>query len=171
MEQIQLIAAAKGGSREAFLDLVEPLEDKLYQTALGIVGNRHDAEDIWQSTVLKAWRNIGGLRQPVFKTWITRILINEAKMHLRRLGYTPVPQEHLPQVGVTDYDVTTKLLVHSCLQELSPDQRQAVLLRYWLDLPLEQIAQAMGVPLSTAKTRLYSGLGNLKHRLKEADGL
>jgi hypothetical protein len=53
-EQIQLIADAKGGSREAFLDLVKPLEDKLYQTALGIVGNRHDAEDIWQSTVLKA---------------------------------------------------------------------------------------------------------------------
>lgn len=168
-DQLDILTAVKNGDREAFLSLIEPLESKLYQTALGIVGNRQDAEDIWQSTVLKAWRGIGGLRQPVFKTWITRILLNEAKQHLRKRGKTPIPLEQLPEDGIRDKDVTTKLLVHNCLQKLSPEHRQAVILRFWLDLTLEQIAEAMHVPLSTAKTRLYQGLANLKNHLGEVD--
>lgn len=118
MEQGQ-INAAKAGDREAFLSLLEPWEDKLYQTALGIVGNKFDAEDVWQNTVLKAWIKIGGLRKPVFRTWITRILINEARQHLRRKGKLPIPLEHLPDSGAGDPDVAVKILVHGCLQQLT----------------------------------------------------
>jgi len=168
-DQLGLITAAKKGDRDAFLGLIEPLEDKLYQTALGIVGNRHDAEDVWQNTALKAWKNISGLREPVFRTWITRILLNEAKMLLRSKSYAPIPQEQLPETGVTDTDISTKLLVHNCLRHLTPEHRQAVMLRFWLDLTLEDIAGVMQVPLGTAKTRLYHGLENLKRRLKEAE--
>lgn len=168
MEQGQ-INAAKAGDREAFLSLLEPWEDKLYQTALGIVGNKFDAEDVWQNTVLKAWIKIGGLRKPVFRTWITRILINEARQHLRRKGKLPIPLEHLPDSGAGDPDVAVKILVHGCLQQLTQEHRQAVVLRYWLDMTLEEIARVLGVPLSTAKTRLYQGRAKLKDLLKEAD--
>jgi RNA polymerase sigma-70 factor, ECF subfamily len=170
-DQLQLVQAVRKGDRDAFLDLIEPLEDKLYQTALGIVGNRHDAEDVWQNTVLQAWRNIGTLRQPVFKTWITRILLNEAKQALRRRGNAPILQEWLPEEGAEDTDVPTRLAVHQCLAELAPEQRQAVILRFWLDLSLEEMAESMGVPLSTAKTRLYQGLANVKSRMKEGEAL
>lgn len=168
-DQLYILTAAKKGDREAFISLIEPLESKLYQTALGIVGNRQDAEDIWQSTVLKALRSIGSLRQPVFKTWITRILLNEAKQHLRKKYYTPIPLQQLPEDGVRDEDIATKLLVQNCMQKLSLEHRQAVILRFWLDLTLEQMAEAMHVPLSTAKTRLYQGIGNLKNHLGEVD--
>lgn len=164
-----LLAAAKKGDRDAFLALIEPLENKLYQTALGIVGNKYDAEDIWQNTVLNAWRGITRLRQCYFKTWITRILLNEAKQLLRRKGYGPIPQAQLPDSGVNDADVSTRILVHSCLQQLTHEHRQAVMLRYWLDLTLEEIAGVMEVPLSTAKTRLYQGQQNIKKMLEEAE--
>lgn len=169
--QLQLARAAGNGDREAFLSLIEPLEDRLYQTALGIVGNRHDAEDVWQNTVLQAWRKIGTMRQPVFKTWMTRILINEAKQVIRRRGYSPVVQEHLPEEVAEGTDVATRLAVRQCLAKLSADQRQALVLRFWLDLSLEEVASAMNVPLSTAKTRLYQGLANVRGLMKEGVAL
>ena len=166
-DQLRLVRAAQRGDKEAFLGLVEPLEDRLFQTAIGMAGNRHDAEDIWQNTVLQAWRKIGTLRQPVFKTWITRILLNEAKQVMRRRGYDPVVQEWLPEPVAYDGDVSTRLAVQQLLAQLSPEQRQAVILRFWLDLSLEDMAVMLDVPLSTAKTRLYQGLDHLKSRAKE----
>lgn len=163
------LVAAKRGDKEAFFSLIEPLETRLYQTALGIVGTRQDAEDVWQSTVLQAWRNIRQLREPHFKTWVTRILINEAKQVLRKGALVPKPYEFIPEVASEDIDVPSKLMVHALLQDLPREQREVIILRFWLDLSLEEIAETVRVPLSTAKTRLYQGLANLKHRMKEGD--
>lgn len=163
-----MLAAAKKGSKEAFLALVEPLEKQLYQTALGIVRNIHDAEDAWQNTVLNAWRHIGQLRGAHFKTWITRILLNEAKTILRKRGRAPLPLPALPE-GVVSLDRTESLAVHGYLDSLSVQQREAILLRFWMDLPLQEIADLTGVPLSTAKTRLYQGMAKLRAQMKEDD--
>ena len=163
------LAAAKRGDKEAFLRLMEPLEPRLFQTALGIVGVRQDAEDVWQNTVLQAWRNIQQLREPYFKTWVTRILINEARQVLRKGARLPKPCESLPEIPVEAVDVSSKLMVHALLQKLPAEQREVIILRFWLDLSLEDIADSVQIPLSTAKTRLYQGLASLKHRMKEGD--
>ena len=164
-----VLAAAKRGDKEAFFSLIEPLENRLYQTALGIVGTRQDAEDVWQSTVLQAWRSIRQLREPYFKTWVTRILINEAKQVLRKGARLPKLYESVPEIPTEDVDVSAKLMVHTLLQSLPSEQREVIILRFWLDLSLEEIAHAVQVPLSTTKTRLYQGLASLKHRMKEGD--
>ncbi len=172
MEDMELVHRARRGDKAAFLALINPLEKQLYQTGLGIVGRQHDAQDVWQNTVLKAWSGIRQLRRPeYFKTWLTRILLNEAKAVLRQRRVTPLPQEMLPEAGEPPAPVEDHLLVHSCLQQLPQDQREAILLRYWLDLPLDEIASVMRVPLSTAKTRLYQGMRVLKERLTEVDSL
>lgn len=168
MDELSMLKAAKRGNQEAFLKLIEPLENRLYQTALGIVGNTHDAEDVWQNTVLNAWRHIRGLREPHFKTWITRILLNESKNILRKRGRTPTPIAVLPEVAETR-ELTEVLALKDSLLALSHEQREAILLRFWLDLPLAEIATLVGVPLSTAKTRLYQGLAALKAHMKEDD--
>lgn len=164
----KLVKAAKRGDKEAFVGLLKPLEARLFQTALAIVGSRQDAEDVWQNTVLLAWSHINKLRQPrYFKTWITRILLNEAKSCLRRRTDTPMPNEELLEAGVFAADIENKLLVRSYLDMLPLEQREAILLRYWLDLPLKEIAKVMGVPLSTAKTRLYQGMRSLQSIMEE----
>lgn len=168
MDELNMLTAAKRGSQEAFLALVEPLERQLYQTALGIVRNAHDAEDAWQNTVLNAWRHIRQLRGAHFKTWLTRILLNEAKTILRKRGRTPVPLPILPQ-EVVSLDRTEAMAVHGYLDSLSEQQREVILLRFWMDLPLNEIATLTGVPLSTAKSRLYQGVAKLKAQMKEDD--
>jgi len=162
------IAAAKRGNKEAFLSLVEPLEQRLFQTALGILGARTDAEDAWQNTVLKAWRHIASVRTPHFKTWLTRILINEAKQLLRTRRCYPTLSQQVNDAASDDGDISEKIMVHQLLQSLPREQREAVVLRYWLDFTLEEIANVMQVPLSTAKTRLYQGVASLKNQMKEA---
>lgn len=164
-----VLAAAKRGDKEAFLSLVEPLETRLYQTALGILGVRQDAEDAWQNAVIQAWRGVHRLREPYFATWLTRIVINEAKQVLRKRGSLPLAREHTVDIPHTDENLPDKLYVHSLLQRLSNEQRQAIVLRFWLELSLEEMADVLGVPLSTAKTRLYQGLATLKTLMKEVD--
>lgn len=166
MDELSTLNAAKRGNQEAFLALIEPLETRLYQTALGIVGNPYDAEDVWQNTVLNAWRHIKGLREPYFKTWITRILLNEAKNILRKRGRTPTPIPTLPEMAETK-DLSEAVAMHDYLNQLADSQREIILLRFWLDLPLGEIASLAGIPLSTAKTRLYQGLAELKAHIKE----
>lgn len=172
MDQIELVQKAKRGDKAAFLALISPLEQKLFQTGLGIVGSQHDAQDAWQNTVLKAWSNIRQLHRPeYFRTWLTRILLNEAKAVLRQRKASPLPQEMLPELSAPAASVEDNLIVHSCLQRLPREQREAILLRYWLDLPLDEIASAMHVPLGTAKTRLYQGMRVLKEMIKEVESL
>lgn len=163
-----LVRAAQRGSEGAFAALLEPLEKKLYCTALSMVKSTHDAEDVWQNTVFQAWWQIRKLRNPaLFRLWITRILINEATAVLRKRARNPIPSEHLPEEAVGQPDIERFLVVQQQLEQLPEHQRQAVILRFWLDLPLDEIALAMDVPLSTAKTRLYQGMRVLGENMRK----
>lgn len=182
------------GDGQAFARLVLPLEKKLYQLALGITGCAEDAEDAWQNTLVKAWRGITKLREAdAFPAWLTTIVLNEARRIARkkkiqkaiadvvlrhggdatslraspqlhnsiRPNPTAAPGNPDPAVSADD-----RLDILVCLQALKPEQSEAILLRYWLDLTLEEIAKVTGVPLNTAKTRLYRGLERLKDLLE-----
>lgn len=168
MEESSVVEFAKQRDQEAFLRLVEPLERRLYNIGLCMVGSIHDAEDLWQNTVLLAWRYYPTLRSPdSFRSWMTRILLNQARTMLRkrsrRVVQTNLVQEVAePVPGPLEYEE-----VHSCLRKLPLEQREAVLLRFWLDMQLGDIATTTRVPLNTAKTRLYRGMGALKKMLKE----
>lgn len=164
----ELIQAAQRGSESAFTELLAPLERKLYCTAFSIVGNSHDAEDAWQNTVLKAWQQLRKLKSPkMFNLWVTRILLNEATNILRKRSRTPVPYEYLPEMEAPAQDVEQFLAVQEQLQRIPEHQRQAVVLRFWLDLSLDEMALALDVPLSTAKTRLYQGIKAMGEKVRQ----
>ncbi|MEW6724915.1 MAG: RNA polymerase sigma factor [Bacillota bacterium] len=163
---INRVSAAQHGNQAAFLGLIEPLA-RLYQTALGIVGNEcpgclaeHSLSGLAQATC--------AARSAFFQTWLTRILLNQAKAVLRNRR-RPRPGTVLPEPAVVTLPSDQQLEVRACLMQLSQEQRTAVLLRFWLDLPLSEIARAQGVPLSTAKTRLYEGIRRLRTLMKEAE--
>ena len=165
----ELLQKAKLGDPHSFAEVLTPLEKRLYHIALGLAGNHHDAEDIWQSTVFTAWKALPKLRNPgQFKSWITRILINEAHALFRRRK----SQAALFDVLLDDPDsVATHeedyYQVHQCLSQLPREQREAVVLRFWMDFRLQEIASLTDVPLSTAKTRLYQGIEKMKTLMKE----
>ncbi len=163
------LECAKRGDAEAFARLVLPLEPKMYQLALGITGNREDAEDAWQNTLVKAWRSLTKLEEPgAFATWLTRIVLNEAKRVCRSRERQNLISKLLSrQLNTPDSFPPDSSDILACIQKLKPEQKEVILLRYWLDLPFEDIADITGVPLNTAKTRLYRALEQLRRFLQE----
>ncbi|MGE5654126.1 MAG: RNA polymerase sigma factor [Bacillota bacterium] len=153
-------------NHDVFVQLIEHSQAKLFRTALAITGNRADAEDAWQNTVLNAYRSIGSLREPrYFQTWLTRILLNECKQALKsrakQSGAALPEMSQLPETGADWLDV------RAALSELPQEQREVIVLRFWLGMTLAEIAEVAAVPEGTAKTRLYQALKRLRVKLEE----
>src|ERR1700740_3789733 len=83
--EAELIKSVCGGEREAFYELVHPYERMIYATAISVVKNPADAEEVAQEAVLKAFANLASFRaESKFSTWMLQITYNEAKMKLRK---------------------------------------------------------------------------------------
>src|SRR5258708_29997496 len=83
--EAELIKSVCGGEREAFYELVRPYERMIYATAISVVKNPADAEDVAQEAVLKAFSNLSSFRaESKFSTWLVQITYNEARMKLRK---------------------------------------------------------------------------------------
>lgn len=163
-----LLQAAKQGDQSAFADLIQPLELPLYHLALSLVTNQHDAEDVWQEAVIKAWLNIRRLRAETdLRPWLCRIVINESHNIQRQRRKQPVLLEQYPPQEVQIQPVEQCLVVHDYLRQLPLEQRMALVLRFWLDLSIQDIASLTKVPLSTAKSRLYHGMQRVKQLAEE----
>jgi RNA polymerase sigma-70 factor (ECF subfamily) len=135
-----------------------------------ILGDVHEAEDATQEAMARAWKARRSLRQPeAFDSWIDRILVNTCRERMRRKHR--LREVSLPDEGEhTAADRFTSLLardsVGRALGSLTVDQRTVVVLRYWRDLPLDEIAVRVGWPLGTVKSRLHKALEVLRERLE-----
>ncbi|SMF91653.1 RNA polymerase sigma-70 factor, ECF subfamily [Paenibacillus uliginis N3/975] len=154
-EQELEVERAQKGSHEAFIHLTKPLELQMYNIAKAIVRQDEDCADAMQEAILKAYKSIANLRNPsFFKTWLFRILINECNTILRKrsnvvslFGHEDA-QSSTPN---TDLNIDLREAVYR-LEEVS---RTIVILHYFRDLPLRQIAEMLDLNESTVKTRLH----------------
>jgi RNA polymerase sigma-70 factor (ECF subfamily) len=160
--------------RERFLDAARPELDRIYRLAGLILGDAHDAEDAVQDALATAWQRFDDLRdERRFAAWLDRIVVNGCRDRLRRrktIRFVPLaddtdPPARDPFRAFLERDA---LLAH--LGELPPDERAIVVLRFWADLPLEGIAERLGIPLGTVKSRLHRALGRFRAALAAADG-
>lgn len=127
------------------------------------------ARDAVQEGVLRAWRNLPGLRDPSrFDAWLHRLIVNAcldaARQRRRRLPEITLPT--LPEMPVADASasVADADYIDRMFQILDPDQRAVVVLHYHLDLPLPEVAAALGIPVGTAKSRLARALATMRIR-------
>lgn len=168
--ELLLVARARDGDRHAFDRLVVTRLPQTYRLAKAITGHPGDAEDVTQEAFLQAWRNLPRLREPArFDAWFGRILVNEARMALRR-------RDHVMTVPVDAIDVrddqATKGYVPSALDpsidaiaegdalqrainRLSVEQRTILALHHLEERQVAEIAAFLGIPVGTAKWRLY----------------
>ncbi|MCY4109571.1 MAG: sigma-70 family RNA polymerase sigma factor [Chloroflexi bacterium] len=178
MTDEQAILRCQDGEREAFRYLVERYKDVLYGTALLMMRNPTLAEEQVQEAFLAAWRGIKGFRpgRP-FKPWVVRILVNKI-VSLRRTRTLPTvpleqqdPPEDVPQPAEAVEAQLDRQAIRQALARLTPDHREVIVLRYFADLTVPELAETIGVPLGTAKSRLHRALGNLRDELTtDADG-
>lgn len=155
--------------QEAFAALFSQLSPRLYRTALGILGNPHDAADALQEAGLKAFRYFGTLQESdAGPAWLTRILVNCCyDVGRRRSRLVPAGLEVEPKGGDTGAYADTDWEMLQLLNGLPAEQRTTVVLRFFQDLSIPQIAEVMGVPEGTVKSRLHATLAKLRTTLGE----
>ena len=175
-----LVARSIGGDQDSFNELIKRWERPIYALAYRQIGREEDARDICQETFLRAYRALSGFRgQAKFSSWLYRIALNLCRDWLRRERRTPVvqPPEDVdlmdlaaacePSETIEDRVARRDLsrAVERAMALLPEEQRTAIVLKEYQGLTFQEIADLVGCPLSTVKTRLYQGLTVLRREL------
>jgi len=171
MEDSELVRRAQSGDARAFTTLVRRHERSLYATAYAITRSQWDAADAVQDALTDAYTHIRGLRDPArFGAWVSRIVVNECNNVLRkRARVVLVEDPPEPQAFVWDGPEGGLDLMRA-VQELTPDHREVIALRYFRDLKVADIAEVLGCPAGTVKSRLNRALGSLEATLRPRTG-
>jgi RNA polymerase sigma-70 factor (ECF subfamily) len=176
IDQAELVAAAKGGDRNAFDELVRATYAETYTLAYRLTGDEEDARDVVQEAYLRAYRGLKRFRgEAQFSTWLYRITANCAATQLNRRAkarHDDLPDD-APLADVRpEADPETmaegELLrdrVSEALADLPPRLRAVVVLRDVYDLPHEAIAAELGITEAAAKVRLHRARRRLRERL------
>lgn len=175
----ELIEACQAGDSSAFDLLVERWEDKIRGACWRVLGSQDEARDVAQEAFLKAYRGLGSFkREARFSSWLYQIALNLCRDRLRRQKVRAVvsleelersgPVLAEPRLGAQDELIERDLAraVRQAIGELPEQQREVLILKEYQGLTFLEIAQALEVPVSTVKTRLYRGLAQLRLRLE-----
>jgi RNA polymerase sigma-70 factor (ECF subfamily) len=166
------VRATLGGEREAFDQLVERYQGKIYNVALSITGRREDALDATQNAFLNAYDKLDRFDSEYrFFSWIYRIGLNESLRLVRDRKEGSVPETGLPspQAGPesTVRGREAGRVIRRALMQLSPDLRAVIVLRHFHGLSYAEMAAVIGVPAKTVKSRLFSARQQLRRSLTE----
>ena len=162
------IKRAVRGSVDAYGRLIEREKDYLYRTAFLYSGDEDAAVEIVQETVLKGFRSIRQLREPaLFRTWITRILINASKDYFRH-GYH-YEEELEEETAYEEPGITAeeRMDLYEAIRRLPEKYRTVVILSYFDGLKQEEIAFVMGIPRGSVSAYLTRAKQELRKYLKE----
>jgi RNA polymerase sigma-70 factor (ECF subfamily) len=176
----ELVARSIGGDSDSFNELVHRWERPIYALAYRQLRREEDARDVCQETFLRAYRALHGFRgQAKFSSWLYRIALNLCRDWMRRERRTPVVQapEDVDLMDLAASREPSELIedrlerndlsraVERAMALLPEDQRTAIVLKEYHELTFQEIADLVGCPLSTVKTRLYQGLAVLRREL------
>jgi len=165
-DDVKCIVRAQAGDMRAFEQVLRTIEPQLRGYLNRLVGARPIAEDILQETFLRMWRGLGWLRDPLLlRPWAYRIATNEARRALGRESArkeTRADASELDTLQTSFADPTRKLVAERCLAQVSPLARVVLVAHYYEGLSLEEVSAVTGAPLGTVKSRLASGLAQLR---------
>ncbi len=163
-----LVERAQRGDQEAFEALVHLVADRLYAIAFRILRDPDRAEDALQQALVDAWQDLPGLRDPGrFEAWAFRLVCRASYHEARRARrWTGRVREISVVDGPVDDDRSAQLsdrdeLEHS-FRRLTPEHRAVLVLHYFVGLPVTGIAEALGVPVGTAGSRLHYAMRSLR---------
>jgi len=166
VDQRTLVERAREGDRDAFTVLARAAAARLDAAARLIVRDRELARDAVQEALIRAWRDLPGLRDPDrFEAWLHRLIVNaaidEVRRRRRRLEVTLTPID----VGSSNDDIgrlVDRDELDRALGRLTPEHRALVVLHYYLGMPLPEAAASLGISLGAAKSRLHRAMGSMR---------
>ena len=169
----QLVLLAQRGDEEAFASLAVAVGDRLHAVAHRILRDTDLAEDATQQALLAIWRDLPQLRDPArFDAWSYRLLVRACYSEGRRTRHWAPNLRLLPAdepiAGEGLGSVVDRDQLERGFRRLSIDHRAVVVLHHYLDLPLDTVAETLGVPVATVRSRLHHAMRGLRAAL-EAD--
>jgi RNA polymerase sigma-70 factor (ECF subfamily) len=171
--QRALVDQAKRGDREAFDALARTVGDGCMAIAYRILRDVDRADDAVQATLIVAWRELRTLRDPDrFIPWLHRILTNECYAEAKRRRRWSAQIRVLPMSGAYDSGdisaINDRDQLDRAFRRLTVEQRSVLVFHHYVGLPLSEVADRLGIPLGTAKSRLHHATNALRASL-EAD--
>jgi RNA polymerase sigma-70 factor (ECF subfamily) len=165
-----LVERARRGDHDAFAVLAGAAISRLDGAAWLILRDTEQAKDAVQNCLVRAWRDLPTLRDPDrFDAWLHRLLVNACIDEARRT------RRHRLDIELGAIDLSTPDRVAATIADrdqlergfvrLTPELRAVIVLHHYLDLPLPAVADSLGIPLGTAKSRLHRALGQLRAAL------
>ncbi len=169
MDAEKLVKKAKKGNKQAFLQLIEAEQARLYRTAFLYAKNQEDALDIVQETIYKAFISIETIRDPrYFTTWLIRILIHSALDFLKKKQKViPLEQDSFSKMPAKEIVIEDKMDLYDAIDKLNERHKTIIILRYYQDLTVAEIADIVGIPEGTVKSNLHRALQLLRLEVKE----
>jgi RNA polymerase sigma-70 factor (ECF subfamily) len=163
VDQRELVERARRGDHDAFAGLIDPALARLDAAARLILRDPELARDAVQEALIRAWRDLPGLRDPErFDAWLRRLTVNACLDLVRRRRRRVIEVRLQPMDSPTTSDLAGVLadreLVDEALRRLDPGHRAVVAMHYLLGQPLPEVAATLGIPLGTAKSRLHYAL-------------
>ena len=170
----ELIALFRDGDPSAFEELVRRHEQRIYNLCLRMLGKPEDARDATQEAFLAALRKLSTFRgDSRFSTWLHRVAVNACYDTLRRRQRRPeeaLPEEPGPAPGDLAEAAAEAVDVQQALQRIPEDFRAVLILHDVQDVGYEEIAEILGVPVGTVKSRLHRGRVAMGQLLQGTNG-
>lgn len=166
--QVELVERARSGDHDAFSVLVRASVPRLLGAATLILRDQDRAQDAVQEACVQAWRNVRALRDPgAWDAWLYRLTVHACYRSARTQKRRNVVELHVvPAYEPADDDTAAAIAEREWigreLGRLPVDQRSVMVLHFYLDLPLTEAAEVLGIPVGTAKSRLHRGLEALR---------
>jgi RNA polymerase sigma-70 factor (ECF subfamily) len=169
--QVELVARAQAGDHEAFGVLVRTSLPRLIGIARLVLRDQDRAQDAVQEALVLAWKHVRALRDPgAWDGWLYRLTVRACYRQARRHRLRDLVELHVvpdQEPSTVDFSLTVaeRDRLGRELERLPLDQRAVMVLHFYLDLPLTEAAEILGIPAGTAKSRLHRGLETLRAAL------
>ena len=177
----QLIERTLAGDTDQFSVLVRRWDRQIYGLSLRMLGRDEDARDVCQETFLAAYRNLSKFRgEAKFSSWLYRIALNACHSRLRRNGGVFEQSLYQEDASGRRFEIADAAaenasermhreqrvtLVRRALQALPSEMRQVIVMKEYEELTFAEIAEVLSLPVSTVKSRLYTGLQLMRTKL------
>ena len=177
MSEEELISRLQEGDWDAFELLLERYRTVLVRTAYLVTRDHESVQDVMQETLIQIWRDLPSFRPyGSFKGWALKILVNKARKHYRRKRVETVALEaaegvpgsdQAPQEAAEREEEAQTMRLG--LERLSTDHREVLVLRYYSELTVPEIARSLNLREGTVKSRISRALGRLQKEFSDAD--
>jgi RNA polymerase sigma factor (sigma-70 family) len=165
---LTIVQAARQGDESAFEILLEPMLDRAYRLACAMLHDHHAAEDAVQEAAFKAWLKVSQLREgSEMRPWFLGIVANQCRSTRRSRWWSVVRGDAPERVAAPPDDVLLEgIELRKALRSMDEHKRLILVLHWYLDLPLEEIAAVTGTSLHAAESRLLRATQELKRRME-----